>query len=496
MNTALLLEMAADGAPDRVAVGSLTGGITYSQLLERSRRAATWVHETGCDQVGLVDLNSPAVPVLLFGSALAGRPFVPVSYRLAEEQLQALVGSLAPAAFVVGEDVPSDLGSVAGITSTTRGRLLEHSLSAAPYEGPGAAGEDVAVLLPTSGTTGTPKVAVLRHDHLTSYVLGTVDFLGADEDEAALVSVPPYHVAGLSAVLSSVYGGRRLVQLASFTAEAWVEAALEESITHAMVVPTMLGRILDVLTERGQGLPCLRHLSYGGGRMPLSVVERALEVLPDVDFVNAYGLTETSSTVSVLGPRDHRDAAASSDPATRRRLASVGRPIETLELEIRDSAGGLVPLGTRGEIWVRGPQVAGEYLTHSVLGEGGWFPTKDAGWRDEAGFLYLDGRMDDVIVRGAENLSPGEIEDVLLEHPAVAEAAVVGVPDETWGEQVVAAVVLAPECTAGEQELQAWVRDRLRSTRTPARVEFREALPYNETGKLLRRILREEVGAP
>jgi fatty-acyl-CoA synthase len=257
----------------------------------------------------------------------------------------------------------------------------------------------------------------------------------------------------------------------------------------------MLGRILGVLASEGQGLPHLRHLSYGGGRMPLAVVERALELLPDVDFVNAYGLTETSSTVSVLGPADHREAAASADAATRRRLGSVGRPLDALELEIRDVEGVPVPAGARGEIWVRGPQVAGEYLTHSVLAEGGWFPTKDAGWVDEAGFLYLDGRMDDVIVRGAENLSPGEIEDVLLEHPAVAEAAVVGVPDEAWGEQVVAAVVLAPQCSADEEELQAWVRDRLRSARTPARIQFRESLPYNETGKLLRRVLRQEVAS-
>jgi acyl-CoA synthetase (AMP-forming)/AMP-acid ligase II len=257
----------------------------------------------------------------------------------------------------------------------------------------------------------------------------------------------------------------------------------------------MLGRILDVLSQRGQGLPCLRHLSYGGGRMPLAVVERALELLPDVDFVNAYGLTETSSTVSVLGPQDHRDAAGSSDPVTRRRLVSVGRPIEALELEIRDASGQPAPTGSRGEIWVRGPQVAGEYLSHSAVAPDGWFPTKDAGSLDSDGFLYLDGRMDDVIVRGAENLSPGEIEDVLLEHPAVAEAAVVGVPDEAWGEQVVAAVVLAPERTADEAELQGWVRDRLRSARTPERIQFRDCLPYNENGKLLRRVLREEVAA-
>jgi acyl-CoA synthetase (AMP-forming)/AMP-acid ligase II len=489
MNLALLLEMAADGAPDRPAVGHRSAAITYAQLLDRSRRAATWVLSTGADRVGLVDVNSRAVPVLLFASALAGRPFVPVSYRLADEQLQAVARSVGPAAFVVADD-ETRLPDV-----TPRSQLLEYSVSASPYRGAGAAGEDVAVLLPTSGTTGTPKVAVLRHEHLTSYVLGSVEFLAADPDEAALVSVPPYHVAGLAAVLSSVYAGRRLVQVPAFTAETWVDTALAEGITHAMVVPTMLGRILDVLAERGHGLPSLRHLSYGGGRMPMPVVERALELLPHVDFVNAYGLTETSSTVTVLGPQDHRDAAGSDEPAGRRRLGSVGRPLESLELEIRDAAGEPVPAGHRGEIWVRGPQVAGEYLTHSVLSGDGWFATRDGGWLDEGGYLYVDGRMDDVIVRGAENLSPGEIEDVLLDHPAVLEAGVVGVPDETWGEQVVAAVVVVPGAAVDEPQLQAWVRDRLRSARTPTRIEFREALPYTDTGKLLRRVLREEVVA-
>src|SRR4051812_20660220 len=166
MNTALLLEMAASGAPDRIALGSRTDGVTYVQLLDRARRVAGWVRETGADRVGLVDVNSPAVPLLLFGSALAGRPFVPVSYRLAGDQLRAVVSSVAPAAFVVCDDGPRDLGDVPGVSSVTRSALLDRSRAAPPYDGVGAAGEDVAVLLPTSGTTGAPKVAVLRHEHL------------------------------------------------------------------------------------------------------------------------------------------------------------------------------------------------------------------------------------------------------------------------------------------------------------------------------------------
>jgi acyl-CoA synthetase (AMP-forming)/AMP-acid ligase II len=317
--------------------------------------------------------------------------------------------------------------------------------------------------------------------------------MGADEDEAALVSVPPYHVAGITAVLTSVYAGRRVVYLPAFTPEAWVAAARGEAVTQAMVVPTMLGRILDVLEREGERLPRLRHLSYGGGRMPLSVIERALEVLPGVEFVNAYGLTETSSTIAVLGPEDHRQAIASSDPAVRRRLRSVGRPLPSVVVEIRDPFGRAVAAGVTGEVWVRGEQVAGEYLGRPDALQDGWFPTKDGGMLDDGGYLYVEGRLDDVIVRGAENLSPGEIEDVLVSHPAVAEAAVVGVPDTDWGEKVAAVVVLAEGCTATADELQGWVRGRLRSSKMPERIDFREELPHNETGKLLRRVLRMEL---
>src|SRR6185436_5074837 len=167
--------------------------------------------------------------------------------------------------------------------------------------------------------------------------------------------------------------------------------------------------------QRGESLPSLVHLAYGGGRMPVPVVERALRVLSHVGLVNAYGLTETSSTVSVLSPEDHRTAFSSDDPAARARLGSVGRPLPSLEVEIRDPYGKPVPPGERGEIFVRGEQVAGEYLGKGgVLTDDGWFPTNDGGRLDDAGYLFVEGRLDDVIVRGGENISPGEVEDVLL----------------------------------------------------------------------------------
>jgi acyl-CoA synthetase (AMP-forming)/AMP-acid ligase II len=499
MNLMLLLEMASQGHGDRVALGRRDDGLTYAHLFDLAGRAATQIAASGGLRVVHTAESSPALPVALFGSAWAGVPFVPLNYRLADDRLRTLVAHQAPCLLIADDGTQHRFEGLEGVELVTTTQFLqrcEQTDRAAEWD---QDPEAVAVLLHTSGTTGTPKAAVLRHRHLTSYVFGSVEFMGADAHEATLASVPPYHIAAVSGMLTAVYGGRRLVQLPSFDPHRWVQLARAERITHAMTVPTMLARILDVLDPAthgdGLGLPTVRHLSYGGGRMPVPVIERALELLPGVDFVNAYGLTETSSSIAVLGPDDHREALSSTDPLIRRRLGSVGRPLHTVEITVRDDEGREVAPETRGEIWVRGEQVSGEYLHHGDGPDDGWFPTKDGGWFDTEGYLYVDGRLDDVIVRGGENLSPGEIEDVLLEHPAVREAAVVGLPDREWGEVVAAIVVPHDDATVSEQELSDHVVAHLRSSRRPAVVELRTALPLNDTGKVLRRILRDELVA-
>src|SRR4051812_14425131 len=434
MDLALVLQMAADGMEDRVAVGPRAAAITMSELALRARRAGAALRARPGERVALVDLNSEAVPIALFGAALAGKPFVPINYRLADEQLRDLVRRTAPATVIVGEGIAERLGAIDGVDLLTRKELLDTASDAtAPMADLDPGDPDaIAVLLYTSGTTGTPKAAVLRHRNLASYVLSTVEFAGAGEDEAAIISVPPYHIAGVSSALSSLYAGRRVVYVEAFEPQSWVELVRSEHVTHAMVVPTMLNRLLDVVEADAAGLPSLRALSYGGGPMPIAVIERAMRVLPEVDFVNAYGLTETSSTIALLGPDDHRAAFASDDPAVRARLGSVGTPLLSVEVSIRDAAGEPVVPGERGEIWVRGEQVSGEYLERDG-DDGGWFHTRDAGHLDDGGYLFVHGRLDDVIVRGGENLSPGEIEMVLTEHPAVALAAGGGIPDTPGG---------------------------------------------------------------
>lgn len=486
--------MVSDAAPDRVVLGPRDSGLTAGALRAFTEEKAGWIAGRGAGTVGFLGLNSPAFPATLLSAARAGAAFAPLNFRLPDAQLRVLLERITPGLLVADDDMAGRASGVEGLEVVSTEDFLRAAGPAGesaelPFVDPDA----VAVLLFTSGTTGQPKAAVLRHRHLTAYILGTVEFLSAGEDDAQLVSVPAYHIAGVAGALSSLYSGRRVVYLPVFEPSDWVDLARREAVTQAMVVPTMLERILDVLSDDGGGLPDLKHLSYGGGRAPVPLVERVMRVLPDVSLVNAYGLTETSSTVSALTPDDHRACVASEEPKVRRRLASVGRPLPSVEVEIRDPDGKPLPPGERGEIHVRGEQVSGEYASGSALGEDGWFPTRDAGWLDEEGFLFLDGRLDDVIVRGGENLSPGEIEEVLIEHPAVAEAAVVGVPDPEWGEVVAAAVVLHPASSVDVEELRAFVRDRLRSTKTPQLIELRDSLPYNETGKLLRRVIKESL---
>lgn len=494
MRTPLLLDIAADAAFDRIAVGAQAEGFDFEAYRARASRVAGWLRGRGKTNTAFLGMNGDVLPVLLFASGMAGTPFVPLNYRLADADLNKLVARTAPAVLVVDDDMLSRIAPADGIELVARSDFEAEFIAGRTPERielPEAE-NDIAVLLFTSGTTGEPKAAVLRHANLTSYVMSTVEFLGADEEEAALVSVPSYHIAGISAILTSAYGGRRIVYLPAFTAEDWVRVAAAERITHAMVVPTMLDRILDVMERTGETLPALRALSYGGGKMPEPVIARALAMLPHVAFVNAYGLTETSSTIALLGAEDHRAAFASDDPLIRRRIASVGQPLPSIELEIRREDGSCCAPGEHGEIHVRGEQVSGEYLHRKAIADDGWFATNDAGWLDEGGYLFVEGRLDDVIVRGGENISPGEIEDVLRGFDDIADCAVLGIPCEKWGEKVIAVIVSRSGKPDTEAMAQA-IRAKLRSTKTPEQWFMRDELPYNETGKLLRRVLKAEL---
>lgn len=473
MNISMIPEMAAANV-ERVAVTAGGRSLTSERLLALARRAA--VRFRGHPAGLYLGTNHLAYPVALFGAALAGVPFVPLNYRLGDQQLSALIDRHEGALILRAEDLDP---------------FIDGDGDADPDEdiAPSWDGDAVAVIIYTSGTTSAPKPAVLRHRHLLAYVLNTLEFSSAGETDASLVAVPPYHIAGLTNLLSNLYSGRRIVYLPAFDARGWLDTVRRENVSHAMLVPTMLARIVDALGEAKADTPTLQSLAYGGSRTPRPVLERALKAFPETGFVNAYGLTETASSIAVLGPEDHRTAFASTDPAVRDRLGSVGRPLPGIEIEVRSEQGQPVPTGATGLLFVRGEQISGEYGGRSVLDEDGWFATRDLGRLDEDGYLFVEGRADDTIIRGGENVAPAEIEDVLLSHPGIVEAAVIGAPDPEWGQRIVAVLV----GDADPAEITEWVRSRLRSSKTPDTVVFRDELPKTETGKLLRRTLLAEL---
>ncbi|HJP49413.1 MAG: class I adenylate-forming enzyme family protein [Pseudomonadales bacterium] len=493
MNIALFLQMAAEACPDRSALTHDGKHYTYLELFESANKVAERFSHSGCRFVSVLDVSSPAVPIALMGAAMAGIPYVPLNYRLSTEQLSELLARIEPAFLIVDDSRTNDFDEVEA-TVLGRQALLDDLLSSpevsvAWKEDPSA----VAIQLFTSGTTGTPKAAILRHEHLVSYILGSVEFMGASEEQSTLVSVPPYHIAGISAVMSSIYACRRIVQLPDFDPAEWLSLCANERVTNAFVVPTMLKRIIEELDESSfdpATLMSLEALAYGGGKMPVPVIERALELLPEINFTNAYGLTETSSTITLLDPDDHRQALDHDDLVIRARLGSVGKALPSVEIQIRDDEGNELGPFEAGEIYVRGPQVSGEYLERNALVDEGWFPTRDAGYLDDHDYLYLSGRADDVIVRGGENISPAEIEDLLHAHNAIDDAAAVGIPSEEWGEAVALAVVLKNSAELSEDEIVSLIRTSLRSSRVPEVIRFTSELPYSDTGKLLRRVVK------
>ena len=471
--------MAAEAMGDREAVKLNNDSITYSELNYMSKSVASLVKNN--EKIGFLSENNLLMPAALFGAAIAGVEFVPLNYRLSEEQLNMQLKRISPAILFTDQDIKCKGIKTIGITTLA----LDNKAELDNYSDD----EAVAVELFTSGTTGEPKSAVLKHKNLMAYILGTVEFMSAGAEESVLLSVPPYHIAGIAAVLSSSYSGRKIVQLPNFSAEAWMRLVIKEKITNAFLVPTMLKRIVEKFDDN-LSFPSLKNVAYGGGKMPRSVIERAMKLLPHVNFTNAYGLTETSATICMLGPEDHRSAFNSSDALIKRRLSSAGRPIPSIELIIKNDEGNICLPEELGNVWVRGEQVSGEYKgIGSKLDSEGWFPTKDRGFLDSDGYLFIDGRADDVIVRGGENISPGEIEDVVRTHPNVEDVAAVAVKDIEWGEAVGLVIVASSPIEDGE--IIKLVRTKLRSSRVPSIIKYMDELPYNETGKLLRRVIRD-----
>ena len=476
MNVALLLDVAASLDPDRPIVTDGSGTMSLAQLRDAGLALAAQLAELAAEgPLAFVDINTSRFPVGLFGAAYAGRAFAPLNYRADAVLMAHFFAMLRPAAVLGGERyraiIPSDFA------------LLQLARPILVAEPPSAWVDDDAVALHlfTSGTASTPKAVLLRHRQLSAYVMNSVEPLQEPPGSASLIVAPNYHVAAIANVLTSTYSGRRMVLLDEFAPDRWLELARRERVTHAFVVPTMLHRIVEHLGGKPADLPDLHTLAYGGAPTARQTVEAALRAFPTTGLVNAYGLTETSSTVSVLGPAEHRAAFESGDPQVRSRLSSAGRAVPAIEIRI----------GGDGEVLVRGEQVSGEYANSAgQLDAAGWFHTGDLGRLDADGYLYLLGRRDDMIIRGSENISPLEVEEVLRQCPGVRDVGVVGVADAEWGQRLVAAIEAD---SLDEETLIEWVRIRLPSFKRPTTYVRFDRLPRNEQGKVLRRVIRRDI---
>jgi len=270
-----------------------------------------------------------------------------------------------------------------------------------------------------------------------------------------------------------------------------------------MLVPTMLKRVIDDPDFTRYDLSSLKVITYGAAPMPFEVIHKAIQVMPWARFINAFGQTETASTITTLSPEDHIIEGTEEEKAKKlkRLTSSIGKPLPDVEVKIVDDEGkALPPLGV-GEILAKGPRIMTGYWrdeqkTSQVMTGDGWLRTGDMGYIDEEGYVYLTGRMDDMIIRGGENISPEEVEDVLHSHPRVEEASVIGIPDVEWGQEVRAVVVLKRGETATPEEIMEHCRERLAGFKRPRSVVFVDALPRNPMGKVLRKKLREEYGKP
>ena len=366
---------------------------------------------------------------------------------------------------------------------------------------PTTAEDDLAVLLFTSGTTSYPKGVMLTHNSFASYILSHVTPADPEVAEQNILTVPLYHIAGMQAMISAVYGGRTLVIQRQFEASQWMELVETERVDRAMMVPTMLKMLMDHEEFHQRDLSSLSVITYGAAPMPVEVIRRAIVEFPGVQFINAFGQTETAATITMLPPDDHvLDGSPEEVERKLKRLSSIGKPLDDVEVRIVNEHAEDVVIGETGEIVARGQRLMKGYWGQQSSTEetikDGWLYTGDLGYWDEDGYIFLAGRARDFIKRGGEMISPEEVEQVLHSHPDIEEAAIIGVEDIDWGERVRAVIVAKSGHDIDEDEVIEYCRQRLASFKKPESVVVVDELPRNPMGKVLKRILREEHSDP
>lgn len=475
----------------------LVGGgrrLTYAELEGWTASLARRLEDLKPGCVAVCDLNTPGLVAVVLASWRAGRMAVLLNVKARGEELVHLLQSCAPAIVFAGPRYRDACAEAAPAS------VVVETVPSEPDGGPGDQvcadlDPDTAALgLFTSGSTARPKLVELSHGNLMAHTTATTELSVDGPSGAVVVAAPLYHVAAFGSVCTGLFGGRRLVLLEEFDPEAWLAAVERERATHAFLVPTMLRRVMESPGWSASRVASLTTLAYGAAPMPPALLEAALAAFPPtVGFCNAFGQTETTSTVTMLTPDDHRLVGTPEEVERKRaRLRSVGRPIFGVEVAVLDEAGRPCPPGVVGEVAVRGERVMRGYAGGtSPLTAEGWLRTRDLGYLDADGYLFLVGRSNDLIIRGGENVAPAEVEAVLAAHPDVADVAVAGIPDEDLGERVGAAVVPRSGVGLDPSSLVEFARARLAAFKKPEVVAVVAEIPRSPLGKVLRPQVRE-----
>jgi long-chain acyl-CoA synthetase len=485
---------------DHVAIRHGEASLTYAKLDDRSSRLANALLALGVGEesrVAYLGRSAPEVVELLFAVAKIGAVLVPLNWRLATPELAAVVhDACAPVLFAAHPylDVAAELGRSRVVAV---GPEYERLLAAHDAIDPGRRGEanDVVVQMYTSGTTGVPKGVLTTHRNLAA-AAETSPYWQFDAESISLTPLPTFHIGGIGWAFLGLWNGATTILVSEFAADDMLDTLERERVTNAVLVPTMLQLLTAVPGAAARDYSSLRSIAYGASPITTPVLKAALRTF-GCSFFGVYGLTESTGGVVHLEPQDH-------DPDGPRAhlLRAAGRPLPWVDVRVVDPAtGDDVPPHAVGEVWLRAPNVMAGYFnrpdeTAAALVDG-WLRTGDGGYLDAEGYLFLTDRIKDMIVSGGENVYPIEVEDALAQHPDVADVAVIGVPDERWGETVMALVIPRPGTAPAADELVAHARERLAGYKLPRIVRLVDELPRTPSGKVLKRELRERyTGAP
>jgi long-chain acyl-CoA synthetase len=498
-----VIRRAAQSRPDVVALRHGERELTYAELHERSSRLARALLADGVGagaRVAYLGRSAPELIELLGAVSKIGAVIVPLNWRLSPRELAGVLADaqaplmIADTAFletakrlVAGAPTPP----VLRVVGSDGPAAYEPWLAAHEATDPGGRGEagDIVVQMYTSGTTGVPKGVLTTHRNLAAAAATSARW-GFDESTISLTPLPLFHIGGIGWVYCGLWHAATTILVSEFEPVAVLDMLERYQVTNPIFVPTMLQMMTAVPGAADRDYSSLRTIVYGASPITTTVLRAALSTFRSA-LLGMYGLTESTGGVVHLDPGDH-DA----DGPRQQLLRSAGRPYEWVELRIADPATGeALPASTVGEVWMRAPNVMAGYFgrpeeTAAALMPDGWLRTGDGGYVDNDGYLFLTDRVKDMIVSGGENVYPIEIEEVLAQHPAVADVTVFGVPDVRWGEEVRALVIRQPERNVNAAQLIAFARERLAGYKVPRVIDFVEEFPRTPTGKVLKRELR------